>query len=542
MRAKPNDLEFRISNIEYRTAEVNPGASIFDILHSIFCGSKEIFLNSFNRLWFKQGSVVPIVLASPLAAMLLFFPVAKTPLANESAGSATPAGDRDAAPVSALSSLPSFPGAEGCGAFTPGSREGTVYEVTNLEDSGPGSLRDAVSQGHRTIVFRVSGTIALKNPLRVAQPFITIAGQTATGGGICLRNYTFQISTHDVIVRFIRSRLGDESRQENDSISILNGCRDVILDHCSATWSVDEGLSTSGMDSNITVQWCLIAEALDSSVHSKGAHGYGSLARASGPVTWHHNLWAHNHSRNPRLGDNYGKGAHPAFDVRNNVMYDYGDTCSGLTQGIFTVNYIGNYICPGPSSKAKFPIHIGAESDIQFYLRDNVMEGNDALTADNAKFVDALEINGKVQARIVEKPFDAPPVATGSARDAYKMVLAAVGACNPVRDSVDARIINDVMERKGKIINSQKDVGGWPDLKSAPAPADSDHDGMPDSWEIAHGFNPKDASDAQADPDKDGYTNLEEYLNGTNPNQYVDYRNPKNNTDTWTTARIKTAK
>jgi pectate lyase len=447
-----------------------------------------------------------------------------------------------AAIISAPSPLPAFPGAEGYGSFTPGARGGTVYEVTNLDDSGPGSLRDAVSQGNRTIVFRVSGTIDLKRPLRVAQPFITIAGQTAPGDGICLRNYTFQISTHDVIVRFIRSRLGDVSRQEDDSISILHGCKDIILDHCSATWSVDEGISTSGNDSNITVQWCLIAEALDSSIHSKGAHGYGSLARANGPVSWYHNLWAHNDSRNPRLGDNYGNGTHPTFDVRNNVMYDYGNTCSGLTQGIFTVNYVGNYIRPGPSSKAKYPIHIGAESDIQFYLRDNVVMGNDALTENNAKFIDALEINGKPQVRIVDKPFDAPPIAAVSAQDAYKAVLATVGACKPVRDSVDTRIINNVREGKGKIINSQEEVGGWPKLKSMPAPADSDHDGMPDEWEKAHGLNPNDPSDAQADPDKDGYTNLEEYLNGTDPNQYVDYRDSKNNMDALTADLIKAGK
>jgi pectate lyase len=485
---------------------------------------------------------LPLAIISAFAATLFFLVAADTPLGDESANSATSSSDHNASAVSSISPLPAFPGAEGSGSYTPGGRGGTVYEVTNLEDSGPGSFRDAVSQGHRTIVFRISGTIDLKSPLRVSQPFVTIAGQTAPGDGICLRNCTFQISTHDVIVRFIRSRLGDESGREEDSISILNGCHDVILDHCSATWSVDECLSTSGMDHNITVQWCLIAEALNGSTHSKGAHGYGSLARADGPVTWHHNLWAHNNSRNPRLGDNYGKGNHPAFDVRNNAMYGYGDTCSGLTQGIFTVNYVGNYIRPGPGSKAKFPIHIGAESDIQFYLRGNVMEGNAALTADNAKFVDALKINGKVQARIVEMPFDAPPVTTGSAKDAYRMVLAAVGACEPIRDSVDARIINNVIEGKGRIINSQKDVGGWPDLKSAPAPVDSDHDGMPDSWEITHGFIPKDVSDSHADRDKDGYTNLEEYLNDTDPNLFVDYRNPKNNTDALTKALTRAAK
>jgi pectate lyase len=444
--------------------------------------------------------------------------------------------------VSVSLPLPAFPGAEGCGSFTPGGRGGAVYEVANLNDSGPGSFRDAVSQGNRIIVFRVSGTIELKRPFCVAQPFITIAGQTAPGDGICLRNYTFQISTHDVIVRFIRSRLGDVSRQQDDAISVLHGCKNVILDHCSATWSVDEGLSTSGIDSDITVQWCLIAEALDSSLHSKGAHGYGSLARANGPVSWHNNLWAHNDSRNPRMGDNYGNGAHPAFDVRNNVMYDYGNICSGLTQGVFTVNYVGNCIRPGPSSKAKFPIHIGAESDIQFYLRDNAMIGNDALTENNANFIDHLEINGKPQVRIVDKPFDAPPVATVSAQDAYKIVLAAVGACKPVRDSVDARIINNVREGKGKIINSQEEVGGWPNLKSLPAPSDRDRDGLPDEWEKAYGLNPNDPSDAHADSDKDGYTNLEEYLNGTDPNRYIDYRDPKNNKDALTADLIKAGK
>jgi pectate lyase len=481
-----------------------------------------------------------VALFSILPATLFLAEI--TSSAAESTSSTAPASDQTSVAAPTPPPLPAFPGAEGYGSFTPGGRGGSVYEVTNLEDSGPGSFRDAVSQGRRTIVFRVSGTIELKRQLRVTQPFITIAGQTAPGDGICLRNYTFQVSTHDVIVRFIRSRLGDVSRQEDDAISILNGCKDVILDHCSATWSVDEGLSTSGNDVNITVQWCLIAEALDSSIHSKGEHGYGSLARANGPVSWYHNLWAHNNSRNPRLGDNYGNGTHPMFDVRNNVMYDYGDICSGLTQGIFTANYVGNYIRSGPSSKAKFPIHIGAESDIQFYLSGNVMVGNEALTADNAKFVDAPEINGKRQVQIVAKPFDAPPFAPLSAQDAYKAVLAAVGACKPVRDPVDARIVNEVREGIGKIINSQKDVGGWPELKSAPAPADSDHDGMPDDWETTHGLNPNDPSNAQADPDEDGYTNLEEFLNGTDPNKYVDYRDIKNNTDALTAELIKAGK
>ena len=206
-----------------------------------------------------------------------------------------------------LSPLPAFPGAEGFGATTPGGRGGRVIFVTNLEDGGPGSFRAACdAEGPRIVVFRVSGLITLATPIVIKNPYLTIAGQTAPGDGVCLRNYTFIVATHDVVVRYLRSRLGDVSAQEADSITLASGAHDVILDHCSATWSIDESLSLAGNVSNVTVQWCLIAEGLNHSKHSKGAHGYGSLSRANGPVTWHHNLWAHNNARNPRLGDNYG--------------------------------------------------------------------------------------------------------------------------------------------------------------------------------------------------------------------------------------------
>jgi pectate lyase len=425
--------------------------------------------------------------------------------------------------------IPAFPGAEGFGWHAIGGRGGSVYEVTNLNDAGPGSLRDAVSQPHRTIVFRVSGTIDLQSQLVIREPFVTIAGQTAPGDGICLRNYSFELQSHDLVVRYLRSRLGDEARQEDDSISILHGCRDVIVDHCSATWSIDEDLSTSGNDDRITVQWCLIAEPLNHSVHKKGNHGYGSLARANGSVSWLHNLWAHCDSRSPRLGDNYNRGPHPTFDVRNNVIYDYGEICSGLTQGVLSVNYVGNYIRPGPSSKARTPIHVGGPSTLRYFIRDNVFEGNDELTADNSQFFDPVEIDGKRQVETVDEAFAAPPMTTVSAAEAFEKVLAEVGATLPKRDSVDARIIDTVRNRTGKIIDSQREVGGWPELKSTEAPIDSDHDGMPDDWEIAHGLNPHDPSDAAADSDHDGYTNLEEYLNATDPNKFIDYRDAKNN-------------
>ncbi len=443
--------------------------------------------------------------------------------------------------------LPAFPGAEGFGSRTPGGRGGETYIVTNLNDSGPGSLRDAVSKPKRTVVFAVSGTIDLKSNLLITQPNITIAGQSAPGDGICTRYYTFGVqNTHDVIVRFIRCRLGDQMSQESDSLDINNGCHDIIFDHCSATWSVDECLSTSGDDANLTIQWCLIAEGLNHSLHTKGDHGYGSLARANGPVSWLHNLWAHNNSRNPRLGDQYNTGTHPQFDVRNNVIYDFGSIASGLTQGFFNANYVGNYIKPGPSSTGKTPIHMGPDSTINFFLEKNIFEGHDDFTKDNSKFIDNLELAGKPVAKTVDKPFPDPfplvPVNTTSAADAYKHVLAAVGACLPARDKADARIVEEVRKGAGKIINSQDEVGGWPELKSQPAPADTDKDGMPDAWEISHGLNPNDPADANADPDKDGYTNLEEYLNGTDPQKFVDYRDPKNNVDALTSSLIKDAK
>lgn len=411
--------------------------------------------------------------------------------------------------------LPSFPGAEGFGATTPGGRGGRVLFVDNLNDSGPGSLRAACeATGPRIVVFRVSGTIALKTSITIKQPFLTIAGQSAPGDGICLRDAPIGIETHDVIVRYLRSRLGDVSGQESDCIDLLNGARNCIIDHCSATWSIDECLSTSGDVQNCTIQWCLIGESLNQSKHKKGAHGYGSLARANGPVSWHHNLWIHNDSRNPRLGDNYGcDHLSPTFDVRNNVMYDFGATASGLTQGVLKVNYVGNYLRPGPSSKAPAPISVGHPSDLTYFIRDNVIEGNEALTADNTRFFSSVEWQGKREVKTVDTPFAAPAVKTVPAKDALELVLANVGASRPARDAVDARLVNHVRTRGGKLINSQTEVGGWPELKSRPLAADTDHDGIPDAWEMAHGLDPKNPADASAAA-KSGYTAIEEYLNG----------------------------
>jgi hypothetical protein len=202
------------------------------------------------------------------------------------------------------------------------------------------------------------------------------------------------------------------------------------------------------------------------------------------------------------------------------VIYDFGEIASGLTQGVLKVDYVGNYIRPGPSSnKNATPIHIGGPSDLRFYVRDNVFEGNDQLTADNSQFFDPVIIDGKKQVQTVDEPFNTRSIKTENARSAFEAVLRSAGASLPHRDSVDTRIVDEVRQRKGSIIDSQTQVGGWPELKSTAAPVDSDNDGIPDSWERLHHLNPNDSSDAALDKDKNGYTNLEEYLNSIGTNQ-----------------------
>ncbi len=245
----------------------------------------------------------------------------------------------------------------------------------------------------------------------------------------------------------------------------------------------------------------------------------------------HHNLWAHNDSRNPRLGDNYGKAPFPTFDVRNNVIYNYGGTASGQTQGIFAANYVGNFIRSGPSSRAKTPITIGGPSQIRLYIAGNEWEGRESFTRDNALFLNRLEVDGKKAVELLPQPIAMPAITTTSARVAMEQVLKSAGATLPQRDAVDARIVREVQNRGGRLIDSQNEVGGWPTLEAAPAPADADGDGMPDDWEKANGFKGQDAGDGALDKDGDGYSNLEEWLNGTNPRVAIDYRKEQNNVD-----------
>ena len=432
--------------------------------------------------------------------------------------------------------LPAFPGAEGFGASAKGGRGGKVHLVTNLKDGGAGSLRAAVeAKGARIVVFRVSGNIVLRSPLVIRSGRITIAGQTAPGG-VCLANHALSVAADEVIVRYLRVRLGDRNERDQDAMS-GRGCKNVILDHCSASWGIDECVSFYGTE-DLTIQWCLISESLCFSHHEKGRHGYGGIWGGK-RSSFHHNLLAHHSSRTPRFA-----GKDDYVDHRNNVIYNWGfNSAYGAESG--RINLIANYYKPGPATRANVRGRIvepcaggdGKTWACRLHVAGNHVVGSPAVTADNW--------NGGVQGRFpkavikADKPFAAAPVRTQPAEKAYELVLAYAGANLPTRDAADARIVREVRTATatyggkwgpGKgIIDSQDTVGGWPKLASKPPPPDGDADGMPDAWERTHGLNPKDAADAAADADRDGYTNIEEYLNATDPTAYVDYRDPKNN-------------
>lgn len=439
-------------------------------------------------------------------------------------------------------SLLAFPSAEGYGKYTMGGRGGRVYEVTNLNDSGEGSLRAAVeAYGPRTVVFRVSGTIDLKSALRIKNPYITIAGQTAPGDGICIKRYPLNISADEVIIRYIRARLGDETGNSDDAISARYH-KNIILDHVSASWSIDETVSIYHCE-NVTIQWCMITESLYQSNHTKGNHGFGGIW-GSNHSTYHHNLIANHSSRNPRWVSGGGYN-----DYRNNVLYNWGYNSSygGEKQQAgnpkfsnMVVNFVGNYYKPGPATgKGKISYRIvspgsrGEDDYGKWYVNGNIVEGNKTVSADNwnggVQPSGGMEVLSKLR---LYRPWDAMKINEQSPEDAYKAVLENAGCTKPVRDAVDTRIINDVRagsatyegacykqrarmsdrSLKSGIIDSQNDVGSWPILNSLPAPVDSDHDGMPDEWELKHDLNPNDPNDGCA-RSFNGYTNLENYLN-----------------------------
>jgi hypothetical protein len=413
-----------------------------------------------------------------------------------------------------------FPGAEGFGAYATGGRGGRVYHVTTLEDGGAGSLREAVeAAGPRIVVFDVGGTIRLKKDLLVTNAFITIAGQTAPGDGICLRDATLGVYADHVIIRYLRCRLGDQGRA-GDSIGIGRG-HNIIVDHCSASWSLDEVLSCStGQPSlgDVTVQWCFITEALNPKNHS-----FGSLIRGchGARYTYHHNLYAHNRNRNPRPGNYDDRNPHEAdpdgllLDFRNNVIYNWIGTYAGYNadkDSVTRLNYVGNYVVPGGNSKVTGIAYQEGSPYNKGYFAGNYYNHN--LPEDPWSLVDFRGWNaGQILAYKQSAPFETGPIGTQDANDACRDVLARGGATLPRRDAVDRRIVEEVLTGRGHILNSQAEVGGWPDLQTAAAPQDSDGDGMPDAWERGHGLNPDDPADGPQVRSASGYTNVEEYLN-----------------------------
>lgn len=403
--------------------------------------------------------------------------------------------------------VPAFPGAEGGGRYATGGRGGELYEVTNLNDSGAGSLRDAVSGDNRTIVFRVSGNIEIAGGLDITGSNLTIAGQTAPGDGICVLGNETQIQGNNVILRYLRFRGGDILGTPIDTFG-AEGVENVIIDHCSFSWGVDECFSVYG-NRNVTVQWCIIAEGLAMSAHEKGRHGYGGLWGGDN-ITYHHNLLIHQGGRNPRFS--FVEDHKQLVDHRNNVIYNYGFTSGYGGEWAEGVNVADNYYKPGPDTLADVaPVIFNPGRFGNWYIDGNVIEGHPDVTEDNSLGLD-LEVGG---INLLADPVALPdPIPAQSAQAAYRDVLDKAGAILPRRDATDARLINDVRNGTGRMINSQNEVGGWPPLQSKPAPRDQDHDGIPDDWERTHGLKPTDPSDAnELASDGSGYTNLEVYLN-----------------------------
>lgn len=438
-------------------------------------------------------------------------------------------GDNDDDDPVVPDSIAAFPGALGGGMFAAGGRGGEVYIVNTLED-GPeeGTLRWAVDkEGPRTIVFAVSGTIFLNSELRINNDSLTIAGQSAPGGGIALANFPVRIAADNVILRFLRFRMGDARNVEGDALW-GRGQKNIIIDHCSMSWSTDE--TASFYDNvNFTMQWCLISESLNESVHGKGSHGYGGLWGGYN-ASFHHNLLAHHKSRNPRFyGVRDGIELEKA-EMINNVIYNWGSNSSYGGEG-GQYNIINNYYKAGPATKSHSDRIFEAYyegSYGKFFVEGNFVDGFPDVTADNWLGVD-LKSGGNKDDLKAGTSFEFREWEYSSAEEAYAKVLLHAGA-SLVRDAIDARIVEEVESGTATyggswgnglgIIDTQSTVGGWPDLEQETPPADSDKDGMPDDWETENGLDPADPSDANETDPENFYTHLENYLNSVVNGKY----------------------
>ncbi len=472
--------------------------------------------------------------------------------------------------------IPAFPGAEGGGAFTQGGRGGKIFVVSSLEDSGPGTFREACEAvGARTIVFNVSGIIKLKKRISMRAPYVTIAGQTAPGDGICIAGESLLIDTHDVVIRHMRFRRGATEVTRRDDALGGNVIGNVIIDHCSVSWGLDENISlyrhqfqansTSKLEKlpacNITIQNTISSEGLDTYNHAFGST-IGGLNS-----TFMRNLWANNISRNCSIGM-YGD-----FNFVNNVVFNWWNRSldGGDYRSMF--NIINNYFKPGPITPKDEPIRyriLKPESGYMVpktfgraYVNGNYIDGVPEVTKDNwnggVQLEDLTLEQAKDKLAFIKqnKAFPMPQITVMSAEAAYEFVLNNVGATFPKRDAVDERVIKQVRTGKidakdglentiGKeyikrrldadsykkgIITHPDQVGGYPVYKGK-AYKDSDNDGISDAWEKKYGLNPKDASDANGDLNGDGYTNIEKYINGIEPATKVDWTKPENNKET----------
>lgn len=448
-----------------------------------------------------------------------------------------------------------FPGAEGFGKFTTGGRGGRVFIVTNLNDSGVGSFREAVeAKGPRIVVFEVSGNIELKSRLNVGDSNLTIAGQTAPGDGITVQNFPFRIiEKNNIIIRFIRFRLGDLAGVMEDAAE-GRFCKNVIIDHCSFSWGTDETASFYANE-NFTLQWSIISEGLNNTLHSKGPHGFGGLFGGKN-ASFHHNLIAHFILRTPGFDNpdiylnvlNLQK-FRGIVDFRNNVIYNWRDRASSNgPEGEF--NIINNYYKPGPSTKAEahFLNPTGGKWGYgKFYVSGNILEKKPNIDDDNwlgvrlessaltLNFLDSIKLLSPLPTTISLRK--AVPNLTSliiqselslevydksyTAEETFERVIEQAGA-SLSRDEVDQRIISEAKSgtysfqgsngSTGGIIDSQKDVGGWPKLKSIVPPLDTDRDGMPDIWEISNGLDPN-KNDSRQYKLHSFYTNIEVYIN-----------------------------
>lgn len=430
--------------------------------------------------------------------------------------------DEDENVIPDRTKIPAFPGAEGGGMYTIGGAGGKVYKVTSLEDSSvPGTLRYAIDQREkRTVVFEVSGTIKLTRSLKITNSNITIAGQSAPEGGITITNYPVIVDADNVIIRFLRFRMGSDEGVEGDA---LEGRRrkNIIIDHCSMSWATDECASFYD-NQNFTMQWSIVAESLNRSAHAKGDHGYGGLWGGV-KATFHHNLVAHHKSRNPRF---YGvrDGIKDEYaELINNVIYNWGDNSSYGGEG-GQYNIINNYYKAGPGTmKHKnriFEAYKGEDYG-KFYVNGNYVHTSSAVTENNWLGFDVRGGGLKDDLKL-ENPIAVEFINIETAEEAFESVLSHAGM-SIYRDAVDERVVDEtrngtatyggVFGAGSGIIDSVEDVGGWPIIESVVGPKDTDGDGIPDAWEIENRLDPDDPADGAKYSLNENYTNLEVYLN-----------------------------